>query len=75
MRVVYKDKTLVINEELDEIVGNIEPLNHGGYWVTVGTIGTAIGVAVDHTEWNAFVDLVKEIDEAVKEDYCDQNRI
>jgi hypothetical protein len=36
-------------------------------WVTIGSIGSESALLIDHTEWDAFVSLVNEINEQVLE--------
>ena len=62
-------RTIVMVDKLGmvgEIEDNATDSNLDG-WISIGHIGSSGQVLVDHDEWDAFVNLVGEIDVIIKE--------
>ena len=68
MNVKHPDgkRTIVMVDRL-EMIGDISTCIEETGWVTIGYVGSDRGLLVDIYEWEAFVNLVSEIDVIIKE--------
>ena len=66
MKVNHPDSdTVLFMQPGTKIMAELEIAPAPG-WITIGYMGVSAGVIIDHTEWDAFVALVNEVDATVK---------
>lgn len=71
MRFNHPDgKTAFFVNESSIIIGELDYAGrryNGPRWVSIGHIGSAHGLLIGPNEWDGFVSMVHEIDQAIKE--------